>query len=151
MITNDVPTVPPCIQLEPGGVCSAKTLAAAMSKDGRSVRLNIVDDRNQLFPIGLSEGDLCNLLQIVGYMSQDMAITQEDLGGEPGVNIVSGQDGGSLPPLRLRFGWSPTEQMATLIIGNAGLKFPMTADTAKAIGQAIVDQASPHATGARST
>ena len=67
-------------------------------------------------------------------MSQDMAITQEELGGEPGVNIVSGQDGASLPPLRLRFGWSPTDQMATLVIGNAGLKFPMTADTAKASG-----------------
>ena len=55
------------------------------------IRLNIVDDRNQLFPIGLSEGDLCNLLQIVGYMSQDMAITQQELGGEPGVNIVDRQ------------------------------------------------------------
>jgi hypothetical protein len=148
MITNDVPTVPPCIQLEAGGVCSAKTFAAAMSKDGRSVRLNIVDDRNQLFPIGLSEGDLCNLLQIVGYMSQDMAITQQELGGEPSVNIVSGQDADAFPPLRLRFGWSPTDQMATLVIGNAGMKFPMTADTAKAIGQAIVDQAAPYATGA---
>src|SRR5215212_11276113 len=98
MKITELPTVPPCIQLEPGGVCSAKTFDVAMSKDGRSVRLNIVDDRNQLFPIGLSERDLCNLLQIVGYMSQDMAITQEELGGEPGVNIVSGQDGASLPP-----------------------------------------------------
>jgi hypothetical protein len=151
MKITKVPSVPPGVQLEPGGVCSAKAFDVAMSKDGRSVRLNIVDDRDQLFPIGLSERDLCNLLQIVGYMSQDMAITQEELGGEPGVNIVSGRDGASLPPLRMRFGWSPSDQMATLIIGNAGLKFPMSADTAKAIGQAIVDQASPHATGAPTT
>ena len=42
-----VPSVPPGVQLEPGGVCSAKAFDVAMSKDGRSVRLNIVDDRDQ--------------------------------------------------------------------------------------------------------
>ena len=96
----------------------------------------------------MSERDLCELLRVVGYMSQEMAAKQEEFGAKPDVHFLRGQSDQPLPPLLVRLGWSPVTKAATIVIGNAGLQFPMDADTAKSIGQALVDQAAPHATRA---
>jgi hypothetical protein len=47
----------------------------------------------------------------------------------------------------VRLGWSAANQSVTIVIGNAGLQFPMDANTAKSIGQALVDQTAPYTTG----
>lgn len=146
-MANEAAKVPPCVQVEQNGACAVKMLGAAMSVDGKTVRVDIYDRRGQLFPIAMSERDLCELLRVVGYMSQDMAAKQEELGARPDAHYLRGQGDQPLPPLRVRFGWSPVNQSATIIIGNAGLQFPMDADTARSIGQALVDQAAPYASG----
>jgi hypothetical protein len=123
-------------------------LGAAMSVDGKMARIDIYDRQGQVFPIAMSERDLCELLRVVGYMSQEMAAKQEEFGAKPDVHFRRGQSDQPLPPLLVRLGWSPVTKAATIVIGNAGLQFPMDADTAKSIGQALVDQAAPYATRA---
>jgi hypothetical protein len=123
-------------------------LGAAMSVDGKMARIDIYDRQGQVFPIAMSERDLCELLRVVGYMSQEMAAKQEEFGAKPDVHFLRGQSDQPLPPLLVRLGWSPVTKAATIVIGNAGLQFPMDADTAKSIGQALVDQAAPYATRA---
>jgi hypothetical protein len=139
--------VPQCVQLEDNGACTVRMLGAAMSVDGKTVRVDFYDRRNQVFPIAMSERDLCELLRVVGYMSQEMAAKQEELGAKPDVTFVRGQSDQPLPPLRVRLGWSAANQSVTIVIGNAGLQFPMDANTAKSIGQALVDQTAPYTTG----
>jgi hypothetical protein len=146
-MANEAAKVPPCVQVEQNGACAVKALGAAMSVDGKTVRVDIYDRRNQVFPIAMSERDLCELLQVVGYMSQEMAAKQEELGARPDVHYLRGQGDQPLPPLRVRMGWSPVNQSATIVVGNAGLQFPMDADTARSIGQALIDQAGPYASG----
>ena len=147
-MTDDAARVPPGVQVEDNGACSVKMLGAAMSVDGKMARIDIYDRRGQVFPIAMSERDLCELLRVVGYMSQEMAAKQEEFGAKPDVHFLRGQSDQPLPPLLVRLGWSPVTKAATIVIGNAGLQFPMDADTAKSIGQALVDQAAPHATRA---
>jgi hypothetical protein len=146
-IMTTEPMVPQCVQLEDNGACTVRMLGAAMSVDGKTVRVDFYDRRNQVFPIAMSERDLCELLRVVGYMSQEMAAKQEELGAKPDVTFVRGQSDQPLPPLRVRLGWSAANQSVTIVIGNAGLQFPMDANTAKSIGQALVDQTAPYTTG----
>jgi hypothetical protein len=146
-MANETARVPACVQVEQNGACAVRALGAAMSVDGKTVRIDIFDRRGQMFPIAMSERDLCELLQVVGYMSQEMAAKQEELGARPDVHFLRGQGDQPLPPLRVRLGWSPVNQTATIVVGNAGLQFPMDADTARSIGQALLDQAAPYATG----
>src|SRR5262245_3015203 len=146
-MANEAARVPACVEVEQNGACAVKGLGAAMSVDGKTVRIDIFDRRGQMFPIAMSERDLCELLPVVGYMSQEMADKQEELGARPDAHYLRGQGDQPLPPLQVRLGWSPVNQMATIVVGNAGLQFPMDAETARSIGQALVDQAGPHGAG----
>ena len=147
-MTNDIPQrCLPCVQVEQNGACAVKMFGAAMSKDGKSVRLDIYDRRGQMFPIAMSERDLCELLQIVGYMSQEMAAKQEDLGAGPMSTSCAAR---ATNPFRLcvcGLAGRRSIKSATIVVGNAGLQFPMDADTARSIGQALLDQAGPYASG----
>ena len=143
--------VPKCVKLEQNGTCSLKMLGATVSDDAKAIRIDLYDIRGQVFPIAMTGQDLCDLLQVVGYMSAEMANKQEAAGGTARVHILRQRAGQDLPPLRVRFVWSADSQKATVVIGNAGLQFPMDADTAKSIGQSLVEKAAPHATGQAGT
>jgi hypothetical protein len=143
-MANEAAKVPPCVQVEQNGACAVKALGAAMSVDGKTVRVDIYDRRNQVFPIAMSERDLCELLQVVGYMSQEMAAKQEELGARPDVHLPAWPGRPTAAPSAREDGWSPVNQSATIVVGNAGLQFPMDADTARSIGQALIDQAGPY-------
>jgi hypothetical protein len=139
--------IPECLRLEANNTCSLKMLGAASSPDGKAVRLDVYDKQDQHFPISMSAQDLCDLLLVVGIMSQEMEAKQKASGSEPQIQVLRGRNGQDLPPLRFRMSWSPEKQKMQFILGNAGLEFPMDADTAMTIGKGLLDKASRYSSG----
>lgn len=140
--------IPDCIELEANNACSLDALEAVVSDDGEAIRIDISDKRGQLFPISMSKQDLCELLLLIGIMSQHMAEQKRlKTGKEPDTTVLQGKNGQDLPPLRCGITWSPETQKMRFIVGYAGLEFPMDADSALTIGQSLVEKAAPHATG----